>query len=54
MVHHGQSLAFRFEAGDDLAAVHAGLDNLESDFALDGVGLLRHEDGAHAPFADLL
>jgi len=49
-----QRLAFRFEAGDDLAAVHAGLDDLEGDLALDGFRLLGHPDDAHAAFADLL
>ncbi len=34
--------------------VHAGLDDLEGDLALDRLGLLGHEDGAHAAFADLL
>ena len=54
MVHHRQGLALGLEAGDDLAAVHAGLDHLERDLALDGLGLLGHADGAHAAFADLL
>jgi len=51
---HGQGLPPGLEAGDDLAAVHAGLDDLQRDLALHGVGLLGHEDGAHAAFADLL
>jgi hypothetical protein len=54
MVHHGQRLPFGFEASDDLAAVHARLDDLECDATLDRVLLLRHEDDAHAAFADLL
>src|SRR5205814_882349 len=33
---------------------HARLDDLEGDLALNGMGLLGHEDGAHAAFADLL
>src|SRR5207249_6688972 len=41
-------------SGDDLAAVHARLDDLEGDLALHGLGLLGHEDGAHAALADLL
>src|SRR2546430_2142882 len=53
-VHHGQGLPLGLEAGDDLAGIHAGLDDLEGDLALDRVGLLGHEDGAHAAFADLL
>ncbi len=54
MVHHGQGLPLGLEAGDDLAAVHARLDDLEGDLALDGMRLLGHEDGAHAALADLL
>ena len=54
MVHHGQRLPLGLEAGDDLAAVHAGLDDLEGDLALHRLGLLGHEDGAHAAFANLL
>ncbi len=54
MVHHGQGLAFGLEAGDDLAAVHAGLDDLERDLAADRLLLLGHVDDAHAAFADLL
>ncbi len=54
VVHHGQGLPLGLEAGDDLAAVHARLDDLERDLALHGVGLLRHVDRAHAAFADLL
>jgi hypothetical protein len=34
--------------------VHARLDDLESNLALDRLGLLGHEDRAHADFADLL
>ncbi len=54
MVHEGQGLALGLEAGDDLAGVHAGLDDLECDLAADRFLLLGHVDGAHAPFADLL
>ena len=54
MVHHGQGLTLGLEAGDDLAAVHAGLDDLERHLALDGLGLLGHPDRAHAALADLL
>ena len=42
------------EASDDLLGVHARLDDLEGDFALDGLGLLGHEDGPHAALANLL
>ena len=34
--------------------VHARLDDLEGDLALDRLGLLGHPDRAHAAFADLL
>ena len=34
MVHHRQGLPLGLEAGDDLAAVHARLDDLERDLAL--------------------
>ena len=54
MVHHGQGLPLGLEAGDDLPAVHARLDDLEGDLALHGLGLLGHVDGAHAALADLL
>ena len=53
VIHEGQGLAFGFEAGDDLAGVHAGLDELEGDFAADGLVLLGDVDEAHAAFADL-
>ena len=54
MVHDRQGLAFGLEAGDDLAGVHARLDDLQRHLASDRLLLLGHEDGAHAPFADLL
>ena len=54
VVHHRQGLPLGLEPGDDLATVHARLDDLERDLALHGVRLLGHVDGAHAPFADLL
>src|SRR5262249_4827381 len=53
MVHQRQRLPLRLEAGDDLLAVHARLDQLESDLAADGFQLLGHPDGAHAALADL-
>ena len=54
VVHHGQGLALGLEAGDDLAAVHPRLDDLQRDAAADGLGLLGHVDDAHAALADLL
>src|SRR5205085_8145753 len=54
VVHHRQGLPFGLEAGDDLAAVHARLDDLERDLPANRLGLLGQEDDAHAAFADLL
>ena len=54
MVHHRQGLPLGLEAGDHLPRVHARLDDLERDGPLDRLGLLGHEDDAHAAFADLL
>ena len=54
MVHHRQGLPLGLEAGDHLPRVHARLDDLERDRPLDRLGLLGHEDHAHAAFADLL
>ena len=54
VVHHGQRLPLGLEAGDHLPTVHARLDDLERDLALDRPGLLGHEDDTHSPFADLL
>ena len=52
--HQRQGLALRLEAGNDLAAVHAGLDDFERHLAADRVRLLGDKDQAEAPFADLL
>ena len=54
MVHEGQRLPLGLEAGDHVARVHAGLDDLQRDLAADGLLLLGDEDEAHAAFADLL
>ena len=54
MVHQGQGLPLGLEPGEDLAAVHARLDDLERDHAPHRPRLLGHVDRAHAPFADLL
>ncbi len=54
MIHHGQRLAFRLEAGDDLFGVHAQLDDLERHAAADGLLLLGHVNGAATAFADFL
>ena len=54
VVHQGQRLAFRTEAGQDLAAVHAGLDELQRHRAPHRLGLLGHVDRAHPTLADRL
>ena len=54
MVHQGQGLPLGLEAGEHLAAVHAGLDDLQGHLAADGLLLLGHVDDAHAAFAELL
>jgi hypothetical protein len=54
VVHHRQRLAFRFEARDDLPAVHARLDDLQRYLAAHRVVLLGHVHHAHPTAADLL
>src|SRR5687768_2047113 len=54
MVHHGERLSLSFEAGDDLAGVHAELYDLESDAAFYRLLLFGHEDYAAAAFAEFL
>ena len=54
VVHQGQRLAFGIEPGQDGAAVHAGLDDLDGDHPPYRRGLLGHPDAAHATLADLL
>ena len=54
MVHHGQRLSLRLEAGDDRLRVHAQLDDLQRNLAAHGLLLLSHINHAHAAFADLL
>ncbi len=54
VVHQCQGLPLGFEAGDHLARIHARLDDLQGDLALDRLGLLGQEDRAHAAFAELL
>jgi len=53
MLHGGEHAALLLEAGEDLAGVHAALEELERDLALDGVGLLGTPDEAEAAFAKL-
>jgi hypothetical protein len=47
MVHDGQGLAFRLQAGQDLLGVHAQLDDLQGHPAVHGLGLLRQPYLAH-------
>ena len=52
VVHQRQGLPLGLEAGEDLAAVHAGLDDLQRHLAADRLFLLGHVDAAHAAFAE--
>ncbi len=52
MVHESESLSLCFEAGQYCLGVQAGLEHLESDAALDWIGLLSDVDLAEAAFAD--
>ena len=54
VVHHRQGLPLRLEAGQHRPRVHPRLDDLDRDGPLHRLGLLGHEDAAHAAFADLL
>lgn len=54
VVHHRESLTLGLEAGHHLTGVHSGLENFNGDAAADRRGLLGHEDGAEAAFADAL
>ena len=54
MVHDRQRLPLGLEPGDDLARVHARLEDLQGHLASDGVCLLGHEHHAEPALADLL
>jgi hypothetical protein len=54
MIHDRQRLSLCFEPGDNLAAVHARFENLESDLPAHRLRLLGHEHDAEAALADLL
>ena len=54
VVHQRQRLPLRLEPGDDIARVHARLDDLQGHLAANGVPLLGDEDQAKASLADLL
>jgi hypothetical protein len=53
MIHQGQSLPLRLEAGQHFLRPHTRLDELYSDQPLHRRGLLRHPNRAHAPFANV-
>ncbi len=54
MVHQRQGLPLGLEAGDDLAGVHAQLDDLQGHAPLDRLALLGRPHGAEAAFTQLL
>ena len=54
MIHHRQGLPFLLEPRQHRPGIHAGLDQLQRDFAIDRFGLLGDPDLAHSAFADLL
>jgi hypothetical protein len=54
VVHHGQRLAFCFEARDDITGVHAQLDDLEGDAAADRLFLVRDIHHPTAALPDFL
>ena len=54
VVHQRQGLALGLEAGDDLRALHARLEDLERDGPADGLALLGLVHPAEAAFADEL
>jgi hypothetical protein len=52
MIHHGQGLPLRLEAGNHLASVHTQLDDLERHLPVDRLSLLGHVDDREAAFTD--
>jgi len=54
MVHESQRLALGFETSEYLCGVHAALDELQSNLALDRLELLGFPDLSHTAFTDLL
>src|SRR5262249_31491701 len=53
MVHERQRLTLGLETGNHGTAIHAGLDNLQSNPAPDRLLLLGDKNKSHAPFANL-
>ena len=54
MVHHGEGLTLRLEAGDDVPRVHSELDHLQGHTPAHGLRLLGQIDGSHPTLTDLL
>ena len=54
VVHQGQGLAFGLEAGENLTGIHARLDYLEGDLALNRLLLVGKIDDATPTLADFL
>src|SRR5262245_40862210 len=54
MIHQRQRLPLRFETRDQLARVHAGLDDLECDLAAHRLPLLSHPYDAESALPDFL
>ena len=51
-IYRGERLALSLEAGENLAAVHAGLEQLERDAPVDWLFLLGQEDFGETALAD--
>jgi hypothetical protein len=54
VIHHRQRLTLGFETRHHLAAVHAQLEDLESDAAFHRLPLLGHPDFAETALTDFL
>jgi hypothetical protein len=54
VIHHCQGLTLDLKAGNDLLGIHTLLDDLQGDFAMDGLLLLGHVDDGHPTLSDLL
>ena len=54
VIHHGQRLALRLEARDDLLCIHTQLDDLDCHSAIERLNLLGHPYSAKSALPDLL
>ncbi|MFO1486586.1 MAG: hypothetical protein U1F71_24705 [Verrucomicrobiaceae bacterium] len=54
MIHQGERLSLRFEAGDDLVRIHAQLDDLQCHAAAHRLTLFRLPHHAESSFAQAL